>query len=210
MATKAKTTTKRNTSLVKNTARGITLKGNTAKTSTYRRNKTRRATTNARKTVRSRRKNYRRNSAASATAGLFAAFGGALVINSFDLVINRFAPNVSGLVRTCVKFGAGFLVGAYGGKVGFLKGFAPMISNALYLAGALDLVGTYIMPKLTQMLDQAQASVSNALVGTGTTVTDSTTGQLGKAFYTRNGDRVEIYARNQTPRGGLQRRIAYP
>lgn len=198
-------TAKKNTALVKNTARQVTLKGNAAKP------KTNRATSRAtatKKPVKSKRRNYRRNSAATASAGLLAAFGGALVINSFDLLINRFAPNVSGMLRTVAKFGGGFLVGMYGAKMPLIGSFAPTIRNALYLAGALDIVGTYLMPKVTELLSSGVSSVTNAIstpaVVATTTTTDKTTGELGRAYTLSNGQRFEVF-----PNWQGQRQIAY-
>ena len=195
----AKTT--KPTAFVKNTASRLALKGNVAKSSTVRKNTAKRATT--KKPVRSKRRPLRRNSAGSATAGLLAAFGGALVINGFDMVINRFLPNTSGMIRTIAKFGGGFLVGMYGSKVPLIRGFAPTISAALYLAGALDLVSTYLMPKLTDLLDSGLSTVSNAIspaqVVAATTVQDKTSGELGRAYTLSNGQSFEVYGGNQSP-----------
>lgn len=191
------TATKKNTSLVKNTARQVTLKGNAAKPAT-RRNTTKTNAARHHRPVRSKRRSYRHNSAATATAGLLAAFGGALVINSFDMVINRFVPSLSGMLRTVSKFGLGFLVGMYGEKIPLVKGFAPTIRNALYLAGALDVVGTYLMPKITELLSNSITTVTNAIAPAATVVatapvTNKATGELGRVLQLSNGSTVEVY-----------------
>lgn len=197
-------TAKKNTSLVKNTARQVTLKGNAAKSSTAKRNVARPKTSRNAKPVKSRRRPLRHNSAATATAGLLAAFAGAMVINGFDMLINRFAPNTSGMLRTIGKFGAGFLVGMYGEKLPLIKGFAPTIRNALYLAGALDVVGTYIMPKLTDLLSSGVSSITNAISPAATVVataptTDKATGELGRAYTLSNGQTFEVYGSGNRP-----------
>lgn len=195
-------TAKKNTSLVKNTARQVTLKGNAAKPTA---NAAKKKATPAKKAVPSKRKPLRHNSAATATAGLLAAFAGAVVINGFDMLINRFAPNTSGMLRTIGKFGAGFLVGMYGEKIPLIKGFAPTIRNALYLAGALDVVGTYIMPKLTDLLSGGLSTITNAISPAATVVataptTDKATGELGRAYTLSNGQTFEVYGSgNRSP-----------
>lgn len=195
-------TAKKNTSLVKNTAGKVTLKGNAAKPTA---NAAKKKATPAKKAVPSKRKPLRHNSAATATAGLLAAFAGAVVINGFDMLINRFAPNTSGMLRTVGKFGAGFLVGMYGEKIPLIKGFAPTIRNALYLAGALDVVGTYIMPKLTDLLSGGLSTITNAISPAATVVataptTDKATGELGRAYTLSNGQTFEVYGSgNRSP-----------
>jgi hypothetical protein len=217
-------TTKNNTSLVKNTARPIALKGNAPRSKSRTRRRTRRNTTEtaltetaltanrAKRSVRSRRR-YRRNaSPGAATAGLIAAFGGALVINSFDALINRVAPNTSGMLRTVGKFGAGFLVGMYGNKLPVIGRFAPVIRNSLYLAGALDVVGTYVMPKIFELIDSAKSQLLPGATTPAQTVIDPATGQLGYQYQVGNGDVVQAFP--QRGRAGYlnpqpRRSIAY-
>jgi hypothetical protein len=202
MAVKAK----QNTSLVRNTASRLTL--NKGKTTRRRKSSHRRNTTtlkaNRASQVRSRRR-YRRNSAASATAGLFAAFSGALIINLFDALVNRVAPQTSGTHRMIGKFGAGFLIGAYGNKLPLVRGFAPIISNSLYIAGALDLVGTYIMPHVLGFISPA------APVVVASTPVKLATGEMGMAHTLSDGNVVEVYD-DQMPQGnyGYNNRFAYP
>ena len=208
------TVAKKNTSLVRNPASRMTLgKG---KTTTRRKTRAHRNTTaamkaNSSKYVRSRRR-YRRNSASSATAGLLAAFGGALVINGFDAVVNLIAPNSSGTIRMISKFGLGFLVSMYGNKLPLVRGFAPIISTSLYIAGALDVVGTYVMPHVLGLLGQGTAAAAPVVVASQP-VTDPTTGEMGMIHTFSNGDTATIY-NQQIPTYsdgyGSANRFAYP
>lgn len=189
-------TAKKNTALVKNTARQVTLKGNAAKSSTRRKTVRRNA---AKKPVRSRRR-YRKNvGGTSVFGGALSAFGGALVINLFDLGVNKIFPNVSTTIRTGAKFGAGFLTLMYGSRISFLRSYAPMIGNALIFAGALDVVGTYLMPKVSELLNTGVSTLTNAIspaqVVSTTTAQDAKTGELGKGYYLNNGSYVEVFPR---------------
>lgn len=172
----------------------IALKGNTAKP------KTNPALIENRARHHKSRRRFRRNpSASSVTAGLVGAFGGALVINGFDAICNRVAPNTSGLLRTIGKFGVGFLIGMYGNKLPIIKGFAPLISNSLYLAGALDVVSTYVMPWLMNTVSNFQLPSLASLTGS-----TSTGGQLGQVMVLPNGQRAMVYdnRRNVSSYGG--------
>lgn len=201
---------KRNTALVKNTSRAVTLKGNAAKSTAVKRNNAKKQAVVAKKTVHSKRR-FRRNSGSpSVFAGVFGAFAGATAINLFDLGVNSVFPNISPTIRTGAKFASGFAMLMWGSKISFLRSYAGLIGNSLIFAGALDLVGTYLMPILTDWVNKGVSSVSSLVspsqVVSTTTTQDTATGQMGTAYQLRNGSRVEVY-NNRRP--VWQNRFAY-
>ncbi|HEX9961136.1 MAG TPA: hypothetical protein VGB00_09405 [Pyrinomonadaceae bacterium] len=87
----------------------------------------------------------KRNGAVSV---IIATFGGAFAIVSFDVLVNRYAPQISGLIRTGVKFGAGWAFGRWGRKLPVIGRFSTAISYAFYFAGALDVVSQHLAPAI--------------------------------------------------------------
>jgi hypothetical protein len=177
MAVKAKTTPK--VSLVKNPAKGkLTVKRTTA----VKRRK--RRTNPTAKVVKVRRRVVKRNPAMGELVGAFAT---AIVINSFDIVINRFFPSLSGLVRTAAKFGGGWAVGKFGSRLPVIGTYSRMLSYALYLAGALDVVQTYVMPPLVSLLMPAPMQPAPMPV-----MKQLPSGELGESYRLPNGDEVIV------------------
>lgn len=162
---------------------------------------TRKNTTTTKKRI------YKRNPANSTMSELLVAFGGALVINSFDLGVNYFFPTVSGLVRTGAKFGLGWLVGTYGSKMPFIKNFAPLIKSALWIAGALDVVSTYAVPYALQTLGVAIPTATNAAQAAANSAApqliaapvqvQTPSGEMGYLYQYDNGDQAILIDERQ-------------
>ncbi len=132
------------------------------------------------------KRNYTRNGAVASLFGsALAAFGGAAVITGCDLLINRFAPQISTTVRTVVKVGAGVGFKMFGKKLPFVGAYSDTVGNAFLLAGALDILGNKVVPYVVNWL--APAAVSAPVV-----VKDPATGQLGYEYQTPDG-RMRIF-----------------
>lgn len=180
-------TTKNNTSLMRNPASRRTLgKGNsTARKTTARKTTAKR---NPTKQVRSRR--YRRNSASAGAMSLvttvFGAVLGALIINLFDLGVNRLAPSTSAGIRTGVKGAIGASLLLFGKKLPAGRQYAPVVGGAFLLAAALDGVGTYLMPTITGLLPAAQPTVVAQTTGV------TSTGEMGQIYQMSDGNIYEI------------------
>lgn len=133
-----------------------------------------------------RRTSYRRNPSETVSGLMFAA-AGALVINGFDEVVNRFAPSMNGTIRIIGKAGAGYAIGNWGKK--FLGSWATIAQNALWLAAALDVFQTYIRPALGGYLTSSEQP---AVVATQP-VQNTTTGQLGQRLFLDNGNTMDVF-----------------
>lgn len=148
------------------------------------------------------KKNYRRNTAATQSAGLFTAFLIALTINLFDASVSRLIPSASSFWRTVGKFGLGYAAGAWGKNYAITRRVAPVVRDSLYIAGFLDLVATHLMPRVLSGVDWLQAkylptsTAAAAVAPAGSTpagTTTSASGQLGQVFISPQGQRYAIY-----------------
>jgi hypothetical protein len=153
------------------------------------------------------RKNYRRNTAASQTAGLFTAFLIALTINLFDAGVSRVLPSASSFWRTIGKFGVGWAAGQWGTKYALTRRIAPVLRDSLYIAGFLDVVATHAMPRILGLVDSLtakylpSASTAAAVAPAGSVPAGTTTsaaGQLGQVFMTPQGQRIAVYDNRQS------------
>lgn len=181
---------KQNTSLMRNPASRVTLgRGKSTGRKTAARKTTGRR--NPAKQVPSRRK-YRRNTAATGAMSLvttvFGAVLGALIINLFDLGVNRLAPSTSAGIRTGVKAGVGAGLLMFGNKLPFGRSYAPVVGGAFLLAAALDGVATYLMPTVTKLF--SPASAPGQIVSSAPGVTS--TGELGMIHTDSNGNTYEV------------------
>lgn len=170
------------TSLMQNTAKKATGKAAPAKKATGKAAPAKAAPANKNK------KPYTRNTATTQLFGsALAALGGAAIITGFDFVVNQYAPQISGTIRTVVKAGAGVGFLLFGKKIPVIGAYSQPIGAAFMLAAGLDVFGNVVIPQLVAWLSPASAPKE--------VITEK--GELGMQYQLPNGDQLVVVNENQ-------------
>lgn len=76
------------------------------------------------------------------TAAVFAGAG----VSLFDVLVSRFTPATSGLLRTGVKAGGAWAIANWGSKIPLLGKYKNEIALVLLTSAAIDLMKLYVFP----------------------------------------------------------------
>jgi len=127
-----------------------------------------------------RRNPIRRRRNPSSTSGLLvAAVMAGVGVTVFDLLVSRFAPQSSALVRTGIKLGGAYAIQNWGGKVPLLGKHKNDIALVLAVAGVVDLLKLYVLPQVSQVI----ANVGLLPASTPLAAGDETMGNIyGNAY----------------------------